>query len=147
MSPASRRKAPPLLLAAVISVVSLVGVVVVAGLFAPTALRRDGAPLAESATPSGVGAEGTTIRFNDPSICAVCGVVEAVRPYEIRATSAVPVGDDARASADANLVPRTAYRVTVRMEDGSYRTLSHPTLPAFKAGDRVRVADGAAVAR
>jgi outer membrane lipoprotein SlyB len=77
----------------------------------------------------------------------VCGVVEAVRPYEIRATSATPVGEDARVSADANLVPRTAYRVTVRMEDGSYRTLSQPRPPAFKAGDRVRVVDGAVVAR
>jgi hypothetical protein len=147
MSPASRPKAPLLLLAAIVSVVSIVGAVVVTGLLAPGALRGDGAPLAQPADKAGTAAEAAAIRFNDPSICPVCGVVEAVRPYEIRATSATAPGADARASADANLVPRTAYRVTVRMEDGSYRTLSQPEPPAFKAGERVRVVDGAVVAR
>jgi outer membrane lipoprotein SlyB len=146
MSPASRRKTPPLLLAAVISVVSLVGVVILAGLYAPGGMRRDGTPLGDVVvTPRG-DAE-PAIRLNDPSICALCGVVEAVRPYEIRSTSATPGGEDAQEASAAALVPRTAYRVTVRMEDGSYRTLSQPTRPMFKSGDRVRIADGALLAR
>jgi membrane protein implicated in regulation of membrane protease activity len=146
MAPASRRKHPPLLLAAIASVVSLVAAIVLTGVFAPSALRRDAAGL--STHDPGSRAEGErAIRVNDPSVCAVCGVVEAVRPYEIRATTAMPATEDVRESADANLVPRTAYRVAVQMEDGSYRVLSQPTLPAFKTGDRVRIVEGALVAR
>jgi outer membrane lipoprotein SlyB len=146
MSPDLRRKTPPLLLAAIISVVSLVGVVILTGLYAPGAARRDGTPLGDVGAASRGDAE-PAIRLNDPSICALCGVVEAVRPYEIRSTSATPGGEDAQEASAAALVPRTAYRVTVRMEDGSYRTLSQPTRPMFKSGDRVRIADGALLAR
>jgi hypothetical protein len=146
MAPASRRKTPPLLLAAIISVVSLVGVVVLTGLYAPGAVRRDATALGEVQGSMRADVE-PAIRVNDPSICALCGVVEAVRPYEIRSTSVVNAGDDARESGAAALVPRTAYRVTVRMEDGSYRTLSQPKRPVFKSGDRVRIADGTLVAR
>jgi hypothetical protein len=81
--------------------------------------------------------------------CATCGVVESVR--------AVRSGRDANGSrgADVRLVAgnptadekRTSYRVTVRMDDGSYRTLSHAVPPAVAAGDPVRVAEGAVVAR
>lgn len=146
MSPASRRKTPPLLVAAIISVVSLVGVVILTGLYAPGGARRDGTPLGDGGAGSRGDAE-PSIRLNDPSICAVCGVVEAIRPYEIRSTSAARGGEDAQEAGNAALVPRTAYRVTVRMEDGSYRTLSQPTRPMFKSGDRVRIADGALLAR
>lgn len=146
MVPASRRKTPPLLLAAIISVISLVGVVVLTGLYAPGAARRDAPSLGEVQGPIRADAE-PAIRVNDPSICALCGVVEAVRPYEIRSTGAVGAGEDAQESGAAAVVPRTAYRVTVRMEDGSYRTLSQPKRPVFKSGDRVRIADGALVAR
>jgi hypothetical protein len=146
MAPASRRKTPPLLLAAIISVVSLVGVVVLTGLYAPGAVRRDATALGEVQGSMRADVE-PAIRVNDPSICALCGVVEAVRPYEIRSTSVVNASDDTRESGAAALVPRTAYRVTVRMEDGSYRTLSQPKRPVFKSGDRVRIADGTLVAR
>jgi hypothetical protein len=146
MLPASRRKPQPLLLAAIISVVSLVGVVVLTGLYAPGAMRRYGAPLGDMNATTRGDAE-PAIRLNDPSICALCGVVEAVRPYEIRSTSVTPGGEDAQEAASGALVPRTAYRVTVRMEDGSYRTLSQPTRPMVKAGDRVRIAEGALLVR
>jgi outer membrane lipoprotein SlyB len=35
-----------------------------------------------------------------------------------------------------------AYRVTVRMEDGSFRTVSLSSPPAFNVGDKVRVIEG-----
>lgn len=40
----------------------------------------------------------------------------------------------------------TVYRVTVRMDDGSFRTLSQSHEPAVAIGSRVRVSNGALVA-
>lgn len=37
---------------------------------------------------------------------------------------------------------RNAYRVTVRMDDGSYRTVSLSSPPAFAVGEKVRVVEG-----
>ena len=42
---------------------------------------------------------------------------------------------------------RYSYRVTVRMDDGSFRTLSQSTVPAVTVGDRVRVVDSTVIAR
>jgi hypothetical protein len=72
-------------------------------------------------------------------VCATCGVVEAVRVFEVRAEP--PVGSEGQRPAGT----RTSYRVTVKMADGSYRTLAQPTPPVVGIGDRVRVADGAVV--
>ncbi len=36
----------------------------------------------------------------------------------------------------------TAYRITLRMDDGTYRTLSQPEAPRFAVGERVRIAKG-----
>jgi len=46
---------------------------------------------------------------------------------------------------EKSMKKRHAYRVTVRMEDGSMRTLSQSTPPAFAVGDKVKVVDGALV--
>ena len=61
--------------------------------------------------------------------CAMCGVVSSVRTLDAR--------------GDAN--GRTSYRVTVRMSDGSYRTLAQSSPPSVGVGDRVRIAAGAVV--
>ncbi len=61
--------------------------------------------------------------------CAMCGVVSSVRTLNAR-------GD---------ATGRTSYRVTVRMADGSYRTLAQPDPPSVGVGDRVRIAEGAVV--
>ncbi len=42
---------------------------------------------------------------------------------------------------------RYSYRVTVRMDDGSFRTLSQSSAPAVAVGERVRVVDGTVFAR
>jgi outer membrane lipoprotein SlyB len=49
-------------------------------------------------------------------------------------------------SIEKNLNKSTAWRITVRMDDGSHRTLSQPEPPAFAAGDAVRIVDGRALA-
>ena len=42
---------------------------------------------------------------------------------------------------------RVTYRVTVHMDDGSFRTISQPHPPAVAPGGRVRIIDGTVVAR
>jgi outer membrane lipoprotein SlyB len=110
-----------------------------------------------------------------PAPCATCGIVESVRPMEVRGegtgvgavtggvvggvignqfghgtgrTALTLLGAAGGAFAghevEKNVRGRTVYRVTVRMDDGSYRTFSQAA-PA-RAGERVRVADGALVA-
>jgi hypothetical protein len=37
---------------------------------------------------------------------------------------------------------RVVYRVTLRMDDGSFRTISMSSPPAFTVGDKVRVVEG-----
>jgi hypothetical protein len=71
--------------------------------------------------------------------CATCGVVEAVRVVEMRGEASATKESQRPAGT------RVSYRVTVRMSDGSYRTLAQPSPPTVGVGDRVRVADGAVI--
>lgn len=48
---------------------------------------------------------------------------------------------------EKNVKKSYSYRITVHMEDGSFRTVSQPHAPALAVGERVRVVDGALVAR
>lgn len=41
----------------------------------------------------------------------------------------------------------TLYRITVRMEDGTYRTVTQQNQPGFSVGEKVKVVDGAIVSR
>lgn len=135
----------------------LVGAVVVAllSLAAVVTLRstgsssKDGEPAAKAAVEARPAAtsdarpERGATREAAPvtSSCATCGTVEAIRTVELR-------GDGAGAQElDQHLSKRVAYRVTVRLDDGSYRTLSQPTPPAIAVGGKVRIVDGAVVAR
>lgn len=63
-----------------------------------------------------------------PAVCAHCGVVESVR------TAADGLSTEVKKS--------TLYRITVRMDDGSTRSLSLPSAPGYAVGDRVRVLSG-----
>jgi hypothetical protein len=65
--------------------------------------------------------------------CATCGRVEVIRVAEVT-------------SRDGVSEKRTAYRVTVRMEDGSFRTISQRAPPSVVVGERVRISDGGVVA-
>jgi outer membrane lipoprotein SlyB len=48
---------------------------------------------------------------------------------------------------EGHVKKRTVWRVTVRLEDGSVRTLSQPQQPPFAVGDRVRIVDGKTIER
>lgn len=48
---------------------------------------------------------------------------------------------------EKNMKKHYTYRVTVRMDDGSFRTVSSSAPPAVSIGDKVRVVNGAVVAR
>jgi outer membrane lipoprotein SlyB len=147
------------------TVVGLVALGVLTGVLpnrAPVS-RGDEAPRVESqAKPSGMPAAS----------CALCGTIESVRIVEVYeestsasgavdprsgeptgtapgapATGGASVfdtlasavrGDDAEKSARR----RRVYRVTLRMDDGSFRAISMPGPPAFAVGDKVRVVEG-----
>ncbi|HEX9395515.1 MAG TPA: glycine zipper 2TM domain-containing protein [Burkholderiales bacterium] len=49
-------------------------------------------------------------------------------------------------SIEKNMHKSTAWRITVRMDDDSHRTVSQPEQPAFVVGDRVRIFEGRALA-
>ena len=53
--------------------------------------------------------------------CRACGAVAAVRKVELGAGR------------------RSVYRITVRMDDGSERTVTHESAPLYPVGARVRV--------
>lgn|SRR5262245_1598195 len=98
-------------------------------------------------------------------VCAVCGTIEAIRTVEV--LEEVGGGPESRAGKEtgdaspslamsmldtlseaftANEAKgarkRQAFRVTVRMDDGSFRAISLSSPPAFAVGDKVRVVEG-----
>lgn len=48
---------------------------------------------------------------------------------------------------EKNVRKETTYRITVRMDDGSYRTVSQSHVPAVAVGDKVKVVNGTVTAR
>lgn len=70
--------------------------------------------------------------------CGNCGTVGAIRTLEI---------NGARPPDVAASAPSTVYRITVRMDDGSFRALSQSHAPGVAVGDRVRITNGSLVAR
>lgn len=100
-----------------------------------------------------------------PTKCPLCGTVESIRAVELRGapedTQSAPVNEVAARrerdtttilgtvrgaftgwEAEAGAKKRVAYRVIVRMDDGSYRTVSQSTPPTLAIGDKVRVVEG-----
>lgn len=48
---------------------------------------------------------------------------------------------------EKNIKKQFSYRVIVRMDNGSFRTVSQSAAPSVAVGERVRIVDGAVVAR
>lgn len=137
--------------AASLAIASLIGAgaVVLSGKRSPT---RDDAPLSR-----------VEPKPAQQSPCGLCGTVEAIRTVEVwdeanrsggsaesrssaetdgmsvldTLSSALTGSDDAKSARK-----RYAYRVTVRMDDGSFRAVSLSSPPAFAVGDKVRVVEG-----
>jgi outer membrane lipoprotein SlyB len=76
-------------------------------------------------------------------LCDTCGTVEAVRAHVVRSESSAS-GSSARGVVGRQ---QTVHRVTIRMDDGSYRTISQPVEPGYSVGEKVRIIDGSVVAR
>src|SRR6266478_6186934 len=103
--------------------------------------------------------------------CALCGTVESIRTVEVRdeaagagaaaggpggtvageqtggggGTAVTLLGAEgaiAGSEIEKNVKKRYAYRVTVRMDDGSFRTISLSSPPTLAVGDKVRVVEG-----
>ena len=160
--------------AASVMIAGLVGVGALTGLI-PGARSPDGAAGAsagggpsEQRTPE---AERPPLAAS-PASCASCGVVQSIHAVEVE-VDATGVGTEAGSAAgnelglgrgsavtaaagaaggalagnegDKEPRKRVAYRVTLRMDDGSYRTFSQPTPPAVAIGNRVQIVDGAVV--
>lgn len=143
-------RASPLIAIAVVSVMVLgvLGVAAVTGVL-PNGTSRDlgGAARTDSGAPS----RAVT--------CALCGTIEVIRTVEVvdeaggstladagRDGSATILGSSGSAASGNEISQgarrRYAYRVTVRMDDGSYRTVSLAAPPALAVGDKVRVVEG-----
>jgi hypothetical protein len=75
-------------------------------------------------------------RASSTALCATCGTVESIHSMEIDAQP-----DGTGRATNARAAKRTVYRVTVHMDDGSYRTISQPVEPGYSVGEKVRVID------
>ena len=120
---AAMRIWPHLLILGTVACAALIGVGVFAGLV-PTrnAEKSEAAPAKAPRRDSH--------RAGGP-FCANCGTVGAIL------TVVVAVGPES--------TKRTVYRITVRMDDGSYRTLSQAPPPSVVVGEAVRIVDGAII--
>ena len=143
----------PLIAGAAVAVMILgvIGVAAITGVL-PSATwhKQDGMPLTDSAMSA------RTIN------CALCGTVESIRTVEVRdeaggalagglsgigkdhstAILGITGGAASGSEIETSVKKRYAYRVTVHMDDGSYRTVSLSSPPAVAVGDKVRVVEG-----
>lgn len=135
----------------------------------PVLLRSEGRLAIAPATPAPAPVAGT-------QQCRQCGVIEAVRQVKVNAQRAgvlasgangpivsssfgrgdgrsatvpfdLPWGGYASQQAEKHVGVSTSYRVVVRMEDGSTRTVYQSSAPAFAVGEKVRVVKGVLAAR
>jgi len=164
--PATTRIRPLVAGAAVLAMI--LGVLGVAGI---TGVIPGGMSETTSDTPPNILVREPMRNPLPSSKCSLCGTVESIRTLELRvvpedaratgvsgAAAARPIGPEkdsmttletvagaasGRGSeGEKNVSKRFAYRITVRMDDGSYRTISQPTPPALAVGDKVRVVEG-----
>ena len=131
----------------------------IAAVDGPVQLRSDGQLATTPAAPQ----------------CRHCGVIEAVRQVQIKGQATrlgtvaggmngsivgsqfgrgsgrgaidAPWGGFADPATEKNVSVTTSYRVVVRMEDGSARTVYQSAAPAFGVGEKVRVNNGVLVGR
>lgn len=149
--------------------VATVAVGMVAGLIA---LGTQTAPKNRGSTPAGDEVPRVEAPIKPSATCALCGTIASVKVIEVYEepvpasgtidsrsgeTAGTPGGAIAGGAAsvldtlsnavrgseaDKNVRKRYAYRVTLRMDDGSFRAISLPSPPAFSVGDKVKVVEG-----
>jgi outer membrane lipoprotein SlyB len=148
--------------AAAVMVFSLLGIAAITGLL-PRALSQKSADVAPGAVseakPVTCPSCGTVesirpveVRGDATGLGVVAGgLTGAVVGHQMgngRGNTAMTVigaagGAFAGNEIEKNMKKHVVYRVTVRMDDGSFRTLSQASVPAFAPGDKVRVVQGA----
>ncbi|MBI2960392.1 MAG: hypothetical protein HYY28_08775 [Betaproteobacteria bacterium] len=124
----------PAVLGAAVSVVavSLMGTAAVVGILPSAPSAKTDVTVARS-VPA---AHGRAAEAGPAGACASCGTLAGVRSVDM------PAGNEIERTAKK----RVSYRVTVHMDDGSFRTISQPKPPAAAVGERVRIVNGAVVA-
>jgi hypothetical protein len=117
------RSRPHLFIVGAVASVALVGVAALVGL----------TPSRSAPTPDAVPAKvpDAPPRRAGGGTCVSCGTVEVIRTVTV--------------ASGAEGARRTVYRITVRMDDGSFRTLSQSTPPSVAVGEAVRITDGPVV--
>ena len=178
----------PILIAAGVAVMlfSLIGAAALTGVL-PSANTREAGPETHALAQSHAMAQGRYLppestpprgKVAGAPACANCGVIEAIRPVEVKGESTgvgavaggvaggllgnqfghgstrtlLTVGGAAGGAfagdaVEKNMKKRTAWRVTVRLDNGTRKTLSQRAQPPFMVGERVRIVDGAAIER
>lgn len=149
-----------------VMIVSLIGVGAATGML-PKALSQKQNDLSQrqnDARPAG--SEPGSVALDR---CSLCGAIESIRIVEVRDetkalgaaagefTGAVADPDKGNTDATTSVLgavggvfsgnevdkkTRRVYRVTVHMDDGSFRTISLSSPPAFAVGEKVRVVEG-----
>jgi hypothetical protein len=79
------------------------------------------------------------------SLCSTCGVIESVRAFELNGEATGVRGGTTGREMAAPLDGKSVYRVTIRMDDGSRRTISLPLAPGLGVGEKVRIIEGPVV--
>jgi len=137
-SGSTRVRSLAIVAAVAVSVAALIGLGVVPG-------KR-------AATPDEASLPRSELKPAPPAACGLCGIVESIRSVEVYDEPSTPGGGVSmldslsgalsRDAGERNVRKRLVWRVTVRMDDGSYRAISLPRPPAFAAGEKVRVVEG-----
>jgi outer membrane lipoprotein SlyB len=150
--------------AASVLILSLVGVGAVTGVLPNALMRtqpdtpstRDGAgyrPIAGGCAICGTVDSIRAVRVtdeatdSDPVCGGLTGAAAGDQPGRGNGNSVMTIlgaagGASAGNGIGKNAKSQYAYRVTIRMDDGSYRTVSLASVPAFSIGDKVRVVEG-----
>lgn len=76
--------------------------------------------------------------------CANCAVVDSIIVNEVKATGSAVDLPSGGVSADQTAAT-SSYRVNVRMDDGTYRSVSQRSRPDFRVGEKVKIVNGAIV--
>lgn len=85
----------------------------------------------------------STVDASPGYVFSAFGVVSTIE-HEWRDINGAAVGADlGNTQAGRQRHAMNSYRITVRMDDGSQRTLRQASSAGFRVGDRVRVGDGA----
>lgn len=148
-SPCDPLRTSPLLLGAAVAalIVSAVGIGAVTGVI-PGLLSAPAVDALPAVSVSGIRPTAAS--------CFSCGTISAIRAVELRSPSGAPAGEADTATTilsaaggifagqefQKTVRKRYAYRVTLKMDDGSYRTVSEGTPPRFAVGEKVRLVDG-----